>query len=219
MKEEHPDLVISDIVMPVMDGFKLLRSIRENDVLKHIPVILLTSENSEDNRRLGLDRGADAFVGKPFNPDILKATVNNFLGRNEALLQYSNSAYSALDSFRGHEMSKEDKALLTEVTEIIMKNLDNEQLCIDFIAEQAGISKMQLYRKVKSCIGLTPVEYIKTLRLEKAEKLLKSTTRTVQQIMFDCGFNSKTYFYREFAKKYDGLTPKQFRENRSSTSG
>lgn len=213
MEEEHPDLVISDIVMPVMDGFRLLRSIRENEVLKHIPVILLTSENSEDNQRLGLDRGADAFVGKPFNPDILKATVNNFLGRNEALLRYSNSAYSALDSFRGHEMSKEDKALLTEVTEIIMKNLDNEQLCIDFIAEQAGISKMQLYRKVKSCIGLTPVEYIKTLRLEKAEKLLKNTTRTVQQIMFDCGFNSKTYFYREFAKKYDGLTPKQFREN------
>ena len=213
MESGRPDLVISDVVMPVMDGFRLLRSIRENEVFKHIPVILLTSENSEDNRRLGLDRGADAFVGKPFNPDILKATVANFLGRNEALLRWSNSAYSALDTFRGHGMTKEDKALLTEVTDVIMKNIDNEELCIDFIASQVGISKMQLYRKVKGGIGLTPVEYIKTLRLEKAEKLLHSTTRTIQQIMFDCGFNSKTYFYREFAKKHDGMTPKQFRES------
>lgn len=212
MDNGHPDLVISDIMMPVMNGFELLRKIRENDVFNHIPVILLTSEKSDDNMKYGLAKGADAFVGKPFDPGILQATVTNLLGRDEAVLKYSSSAYSALDVFHGRKMAKEDKKLLTDFTNVILQNIDNGDLRIDGIVEQLNISKMQLYRKVKSGLGMTPVEYIKELRLEKAERLLKSTSRTVQQIMFDCGFNSKTYFYREFAKKY-GSTPKQFRDS------
>ena len=206
-----PDLVISDVVMPVLDGFQLLKTIRESPKYKHIPVVLLTSGNSDDNRKLGLDRGADAFVGKPFNPDMLQSVITNVLGRDEAIKDYSNSAYSAMDRFLGVEISKDDRALFTEITDIISSNIDNDRLCMDFIAEKLSISKMQLYRKFKACLDITPIEYIKTLRLEKAEKLLKTTTRTVQQIMYDCGFNSKTYFYKEFAKKY-GVTPKQYRD-------
>lgn len=127
-------------------------------------------------------------------------------------MDYSNSAYSAMDRFLGVEISKDDRALFTEITDIISDNIDSDKLCMDFIAEKLSISKMQLYRKFKTCLDITPVEYIKTLRLEKAERLLKTTTRTVQQIMYDCGFNSKTYFYKEFAKKY-GVTPKQYRDN------
>ena len=197
--------------MPVLDGFQLLKTIRESPKYKHIPVVLLTSGNSDDNRKLGLDRGADAFVGKPFNPDMLQSVITNVLGRDEAIKDYSNSAYSAMDRFLGVEISKDDRALFTEITDIISSNIDNDRLCMDFIAEKLSISKMQLYRKFKACLDITPIEYIKTLRLEKAEKLLKTTTRTVQQIMYDCGFNSKTYFYKEFAKKY-GVTPKQYRD-------
>ena len=211
IKAQRPDLVISDVVMPKMDGFQLLKSVRGNEVFKHIPVVLLTSGNSDDNRKLGLDRGADAFIGKPFDPEILISTVTNLLGRDEAVRDYSSSAYSALDTFRGVEISKEDKTLLIGLTNVIIKNIDSDALCMDFVAEQLGVSKMYLYRKVKGNLGLTPIEYIKTLRLEKAEKLLKSTSGTVQQIMFDCGFNSKTYFYRMFDKKF-GTTPKQYRE-------
>ncbi len=212
IEQNLPDLVISDVVMPVLDGFQLLKTIRENPKYKHIPVVLLTSGNSDDNRKLGLDRGADAFVGKPFNPDMLMSVISNVLGRDEAIMDYSNSAYSAMDRFLGVEISKDDRALFTDITDIISNNIDNDQLCMDFIAEKLSISKMQLYRKFKTCLDITPVEYIKTLRLEKAERLLKTTTRTVQQIMYDCGFNSKTYFYKEFAKKY-GVTPKQYRDN------
>ncbi len=207
-----PDLVISDVIMPVMDGFQLLKTLRENPQYKHIPVILLTSGNSDDSRKTGLERGADAFIGKPFNPDILQSVISNVLGRDEAVMDYSNSSYSAMDRFLGMEISKEDRALFTEITDVISSNIDNDQLCMEFIAEKVSISKMQLYRKFKSCLGITPVDYIKTLRLEKAERLLKTTARTVQQIMYDCGFNSKTYFYKEFAKKY-GVTPKQYRDN------
>ena len=212
LEKNLPDLVISDAIMPEMDGFQLLRAIRENKMYRHIPVVMLTSENSEDNRKLALDKGADAFVGKPFDPNMLYSVIANLLGRDSAIIEYSNSALSAMDRFLGEEISKEDKALFSKVTEVIDKNMDSDKLCIDFIAEKVSVSKMQLYRKFKSCLNTTPVEYIRTLRMEKAEKLLKTTTMTVQQIMYACGFNSKTYFYREFAKNY-GVTPKQYREN------
>ncbi len=211
IQEELPDLVISDVAMPVMDGFQMLKRMRENKALEHIPLVLLTSSNSDDNKRIGLDHGADAFIGKPFSPDILLSVIANKLGRDEAILRYTNSAYSAMDRFRGIEMSKEDKEALTLMTDIIQKHLDSETLCMDFIANEMSISKMKLYRMVKSCLNTTPVEYIKTLRLEKAEKLLVGTSQTVQQIMYECGFNTKTYFYREFDKKY-GCTPKQYRD-------
>ncbi|MGM9753251.1 MAG: response regulator [Candidatus Cryptobacteroides sp.] len=212
IKRERPDLVISDIVMPGMDGFRLLKSIRENKAYEHIPFILLTSNNTEDNERLGLEHGADSFIAKPFSPDILLARISNLIERDEAVLRYSNSSLSALDRFRGKEVSKEDGQFLEKLTALIDKYMDSDKLCMDFLADEMAVSKMQMYRKVKQYLEITPVEYIKLLRLEKAEKLLVGSNRTVQQIMFDCGFNSKTYFYREFSKKY-GTTPKQYRES------
>ena len=198
--------------MPGMDGLRLLKSIRENKAYEHIPFILLTSNNTEDNERLGLEHGADSFIAKPFSPDILLARISNLIERDEAVLRYSNSSLSALDRFRGKEVSKEDGQFLERLTALIDKYMDSDKLCMDFLADEMAVSKMQMYRKVKQYLEITPVEYIKLLRLEKAEKLLVGSNRTVQQIMFDCGFNSKTYFYREFSKKY-GTTPKQYRES------
>ena len=221
IQKELPDMVISDVAMPGMDGFQMLKRMRQNKALEHIPLILLTSGNSDESKRMGLDHGADAFIGKPFSPDLLLSVISNKLGRDEAILRYTNSPYSTMDRFRGVEMKKEDREALTKMTDIIHQHIDSESLCMDFIAEEMCISKMKLYRLVKSCLGTTPVEYIKTLRLEKAAKLLVSTSRTVQQIMYGCGFNTKTYFYREFEKKY-GCTPKQYRDDRAKpglTSG
>lgn len=212
IQKDLPDLVISDVAMPQMDGFQMLKRMRQNKALEHIPLVLLTSSNSDDSKRIGLDHGADAFIGKPFSPDILMSVIANKLGRDEAILRYTNSPYSAMDRFRGVEMKKEDKEALTRMTDIIQTHIDSERLCMDFIADEMSISKMKLYRMVKSCLGTTPVEYIKTLRLEKAAKLLVGTSQTVQQIMYECGFNTKTYFYREFDKKY-GCTPKQYRDD------
>ncbi|MGM9736659.1 MAG: response regulator [Candidatus Cryptobacteroides sp.] len=211
IQKNLPDLVISDVSMPQMDGFQLLKRVRQDKALEHIPIVLLTSSNSDDSKRMGLDHGADAFISKPFSPDILLSLISNKLGRDEAILRYTNSPYSAMDRFRGIEMKKEDKEALTKMTDIIQKHIDSESLCMDFIADEMSMSKMKLYRMVKSCLGTTPVEYIKTLRLEKAAKLLVGTSQTVQQIMYECGFNTKTYFYREFDKKY-GCTPKQYRD-------
>lgn len=205
-----PDLIISDIMMPELGGVGLLRAVREQERFAHLPLIFLTADNSEDNQLLGLEKGADAFLGKPFSPKKLLSTVSNLLTRNEAIKKFNSSVYSASSFFRGHNMSTEDRALMKKVTEVISKNIASEHLCVEFIADEVAISKMQLYRKVKENLGITPIEYVKTIRLEKAAYLLKTTSMTIQQVMFDCGFNSKTYFYKEFVKKFE-LKPKDYR--------
>ena len=107
-------------------------------------------------------------------------------------------------------MHKEDKELLLHITETVYDNIENENLSMDLIANEIAISKMQLYRKIKEVTGMTPTEYIRSIRLCHAEKLLKTSSKTVQEIMYQSGFNNKAYFYREFSKKYH-LTPKEYR--------
>lgn len=179
---------------------------------RHIPVILLSAKSSVENQIEGLETGADAYLGKPFHPRHLQAVINSLLHREEVLMDYSKSPYSALEQFEGNLVKKEDKELITAITEVIYNNIDNDKLSIDLIAGETAVSKMQLYRKIKETLNMTPTEYIRYIRLEQAEKLLKTTNKTVQEIMYDCGFNSKTYFYREFAKKYH-VTPKEYRDN------
>jgi len=118
-----------------------------------------------------------------------------------------------LEQFEGKLIHKEDKELMLRITQIIHDQIDNEALSMDFIASETALSKMQLYRKIKEIIGQTPTEYIRSIRLKQAEKLLKSTNKTVQEIMYSCGFNNKAYFYREFSKKYH-LTPKEYRNQK-----
>lgn len=204
------DLIISDIMMPELGGVGLLKAVRSQERFDHLPFILLTAYNSEDNQLIGLEKGADAFLGKPFTPQKLLSTVSNLLARNEAIKKFNSSVYSASSFFRGHNMSTEDKSLMQKITKIISRNIDSEQLCVEFIANEVALSKMQLYRKVKENLGVTPIEYVKIIRLERARYLLTTTAMTIQQVMFACGFNSKTYFYKEFVKKF-GQKPKDYR--------
>jgi AraC-like DNA-binding protein len=132
------------------------------------------------------------------------------LHRNKAVLDYNESSYAALEQFEGKFIHREDKDLMLHITKIINDHIDNEALSLDFIANETAFSKMQLYRKIKEITEFTPTEYIRSIRLKQAEKLLKTTNKTVQEIMYNCGFNNKAYFYREFSKKHH-LTPKEFR--------
>jgi len=205
-----PLLIICDIIMPVMDGVEFIRIMKEQELTRHIPIILLSSKSSVENQIEGLETGADAYLSKPFHPRHLEAQVESLLHRNKAILDYSESTYAALEQYEGKLIHKEDKELMLNITRIIHQQIDNESLSLDFIADELALSKMQLYRKIKELIGQTPTEYIRSIRLKQAEKLLKTTNKTVQEIMFVCGFNNKAHFYREFAKKYH-LTPKEYR--------
>ena len=209
ISKESPDLVICDMTMPKMNGAEFVKIIKGMDHVRHIPVIILSARNTVEDQITGLESGADAYLVKPFHPKYLLVMVDNLLGRNKAIMAYSKSAWSAVEQFNDRIVKKEDKEFITSVTDIICRNIGSDTLSIDMISEETAMGKMTLYRKVKELLDMTPTEYIRHLRLEKAENLLKTTNKTVQEIMFECGFNSKTYFYREFAKKYH-LTPKEY---------
>jgi len=210
-----PQLIVCDIIMPEMDGVEFIKKMKEQELTRHIPIILLSSKGSVENQIEGLETGADAYLSKPFHPRHLEAQVESLLHRNKAILDYSESTYAALEQYEGKLIHKEDKELMLNITRIIHQQMDNESLTIDFIAGELSLSKMKLYRKIKELIGQTPTEYIRSIRLKQAEKLLKTTNKTVQEIMYVCGFNNKAYFYREFSKKYH-LTPKEYRNQKMS---
>ena len=213
MRIRMPLLIVCDIIMPVMNGVEFIKIMKDQELTRHIPIILLSSKGSVENQIEGLETGADAYLSKPFHPRHLEAQVESLLHRNKAILDYSESTYAALEQYEGKLIHKEDKELMLNITKIIHQQMDNESLTLDYIAGEMTISKMQLYRKMKELTGQTPTEFIRTIRLKQAEKLLKTTNKTVQEIMYNCGFNNKAYFYREFAKKYH-LTPKEYRNQR-----
>ena len=214
MKIRMPIMIISDIIMPVMNGVEFVKMMKAQEVTRHIPIILLSTKSSVENQIEGLEVGADAYLSKPFHPRHLYAMIDSMLHRNKALLDYSESPYSAVDQLEGKLIRKEDKNLIVMITSIIYNHIENEDLSLDYIAGELAMSKMQLYRKIKDIMGQTSTEYIRSIRLKHAEKLLKTTHKTVLEIMYQCGFNNKAYFYREFAKKYHD-TPNEYRKKLS----
>lgn len=208
-----PDIIISDVMMPVMDGDKMVRELKSDEGTRHIPVILLSAKSTMESQIEGLENGADAYIAKPFNPRHLMATVNNLLDREKAIIDYSRSENAAMQKFGGNVVKKEDRELILRVTDLIISNMNNGKLNMTFLSEECSISQMQLYRKAKELLHMTPVEYIKTLRMERAEDLLKSTSMSVQEVMYECGFSSKSYFFKEFATKF-GCTPGEYRKKR-----
>jgi DNA-binding response OmpR family regulator len=211
MKLRLPVLIISDVMMPVMNGVEFLKKMKVQALTQHIPVILLSTKGSIESHIEGLEIGADAYLSKPFHPRHLEAMVERLLQRNKTLLDFSKSPYAAVTQFEGKIIHKEDKELLLRITSIIYDNIDNESLSIDLLADELALSKMQIYRKIKELVSQTPTEYMRFIRLNHAEKLLKTTNKTVLEIMYTCGFNNKSYFYREFAKKFND-TPNEYRK-------
>lgn len=216
ISKETPQLIISDYVMPVLDGIGLLKTLRADQLTRHIPVILLTALNMVESQIIGAENGADAYIGKPFKPRQLMATISNLLKREKNLLEYSSSSVAALEQYNDKLVKKEDRELMLKTTDYILKNISKEDLSLDELCERLALSRMQLYRKIKELTGLSPSEYLRELRLQRAASLLRSTNGTISEIMYSCGFQNKSYFYREFGKAY-GCTPKSYRDGACPT--
>ena len=210
LKYERPDLIISDISMPGMDGIELLKYLRGNEITKHIPIVLLTFKTEIENEVKGYEMGSDAFIPKPFYPKHLKAVVDRLLSSRMTLREYYNSALSNQEVLEGNVVNAEDKQFIVRLTQFVEASLSDEKLDIDFLCENLNVSKMFLYRKLKSTLQMSPNEYIRLLRLRKASHLLATTPLSVKEIMYQSGFNHKSYFYREFSRKY-GMTPREWR--------
>lgn len=211
LKEETPDLIITDIMMPGTDGLDFTQQVKRNKHTMHIPLIILSAKTSEEERIEGLDSGADVYISKPFSINLLQATVVRLLENRNVLREYYNSAASAYVYAGGDLISKEHQSFADEVTKVIDEHLTDTELTPETLAELMSISPRNLYRKFSDANMPTPKDYIKTYRINVAARWLTTTNTTIQEIIYKTGFNTRSQFYTEFRKHF-GMTPKEYRE-------
>jgi two-component system, cell cycle response regulator len=204
LKEHSIQLVISDVMMDVMDGFELCKTIKSSFDYSHIPVILLTAKNTLQSKIEGLEMGADAYIEKPFSPAHLNVQVANLLANRSKIKEFY--AKSPLVHVKSIAHSKGDELFLEKLTEVIYNNLEDENLDVDKLANFMNMSKPTLYRKIKSISDLTANELINLTRLKKAAELMAEGHYKIYEIATIVGYNSQTNFGRNFLKQF-GMTP------------
>ena len=209
LESTFPNIVISDVMMPEMNGLELCKRIKESQNFCHIPVILLTAKSMVSQVEEGLEAGADDYIVKPFQVSLLKARVRNLLSLREKM----KSIYGESLTLRnlGVEEPDEDNDFLTQYIDIVKANISNQELDVSVIYQALGMSRANFYRKVKAVTGLSPIELIKNIRLEAGAKLLKESNMNVSEIAQHIGFSSRSYFARSFKAVY-GMSPTEYQE-------
>lgn len=202
-----PDLIVCDVKMPVMDGLEMCRRVKAETATSHVPVILLTSNAQENQRAEGYDCGADAYITKPFSSKVLLSRVRNLL-ENRKRLKY---VYASGADDEAKDAADPDSRFMADFGRVVRERMSDSSLSVETISSALGLSRVQMYRKVKQLTGQSPVEIIRVTRLKKAEHLLKSTKMTVSEISYDVGFSSPSYFSKCF-KDYFGCQPGEMRE-------
>ena len=220
-----PDLIISDVMMPVMDGLEMVRLIKENNNICHIPIIVLSAKASLDDRIAGLEQGIDDYITKPFSATYLKTRIASLLRQRKALQEiYMNklmegkntsSAAPVADSLTPSQpqITPYDEQFMEKVMEFMEEQMDNAELTIDEFAERLMLSRTIFYRKLKSIIGLTPVDFIREIRIKRAVQLIDSGEYNFSQVAYMTGFNDPKYFSKCF-KKVIGITPSEYKEKK-----
>jgi len=204
-----PDLIISDIMMPEMDGNELCAKVKGNPATSHVPFILLTAKSRDEDQLEGLEMGADAYIMKPFNMDILRRTIVNLIHTHQMLrLKYGRND-SLVEQVDDVKMKSPDDQLLDRIMKVINKNINNSDLSVDKIADEVGISRVHLHRKMKELTGQTPHDFIRNIRLKQAANLLASQNMNITEVMYACGFNNAASFSTIF-KKFYGMSPREY---------
>ena len=204
-----PDLIICDIVMPGKNGLELTRILKSDIRTSHIPVILLTARDQENQKIEGMETQADAYIPKPFNLLFLQKTVKSLLQNRERIKDhYSGEIFSEEKS---QVSKKTDRKFIIDFTAIVENNLSNEKFGVIDICNELGISRVQLYRKVKAVLNCNVNDYIVTARLQKAKYYMQHENLTISEIAFKSGFTSPAYFSTVFKSKF-GVTPTAFKE-------
>lgn len=207
LHHESVQLVISDIMMPIMNGFELCKQIKSDVHHSHIPVILLTAKDTLQSKIEGLELGADAYIEKPFSPKHLQAQVSNLIKNRNNIKEYFAS--SPLVHIKSMAYSKADEGFLEKLNAIINKNLTNVNLDVEHLAEIMNMSRPTLYRKIKAISNLTPNELINIARLKKAAELLSDAEYRMSEIAEMVGYTSQTNFGRNFLKQF-GVSPTEY---------
>ena len=219
-QEQVPDIIISDVMMPVMNGLEFCQNIKMNEITSHIPVILLTARALNSHQIEGYKSGADAYITKPFQPDLLLARIGNLL-RNRHLLKdlwgTSSNATKKEDKTATTEntlLSSEgtrENAFISRFKKVVEERMTDSELSVETIGSELGLSRVQLYRKVKALTGSSPVDLLRKARLNKAQQLLQTTDLSVSEIAYQVGFTSPSYFTKCYKDEY-GKVPGESRK-------
>jgi DNA-binding response OmpR family regulator len=209
LKANQVDLIISDIMMPVMDGFALCETIKSNPDYSHIPVILLTSKNSLQSRIEGLEIGADAYIDKPFSPKHLKVQVANLL--NNRKIVKSHFSTLPLTNFHSIANSKADVDFLEKLNKYVLSNIENAEIDVDDLASIMNMSRTTFYRKIKGISNESPNELINIARLKRAAELLSAGQYKIYEVAIMVGYKSPTHFSRSFHKQF-GISATEYME-------
>ena len=207
----QPDLIISDVMMPEIDGLSFAQQIKQNKLWSHIPLILLSALHNEDEQVKGIESGAEAYITKPFNVKYLEKIVYRLIKRKSDLKEYYSSIFSSFKVENGNCIHKEDQEFLDKVIETIDKNISNPDLSVELLSSDLGYSTRQFYRKLKPITEKSPSDIIKEYRLTIAERLLLTKNLTIEEIMDQTGFNNRGTFYKLFTSRF-GMPPRQYRE-------
>lgn len=213
VKKIMPDIVISDIIMPEKDGYELCRNIKDNTKTCHIPVILLSAKNTKEQIISGYSAGADAYVTKPFDINIIESQITELI-KNRELIRKKYHDNNFIAPSNGQVLSKDDE-FLQRFIDILKKNISDPEFNVTTMAETLNISPTQLYRKTKALTGYSSVELIKVVKLQKAYNLLLQRNNSVKEICYLSGFNNISYFIKCFKSQY-GITPAQLKDNGST---
>ncbi|RYY57948.1 MAG: response regulator transcription factor [Chitinophagaceae bacterium] len=204
---ETVHLIISDVMMPVMDGFQFCRALKENVETSHIPILLLTAKNTLQSRIEGLEIGADAYMEKPFSPEHLQVQIASLLmNRNKVKQYFASSPFAHIHSMA---YTKADEHFLERIQEVILNHIADVELDVEHLAKYVNMSRPTLYRKLKEISDLTPNEMINLTRLKRAVVLLKEAQLTVAEISEQTGYASPTVFARSFQRQF-GVNPSEF---------
>ncbi len=207
VKEQLPDLILSDVMMPEMDGMEFCRIIKQDELTSHIPVILLTAKSNPESQMSGLETGANDYITKPFQPEALKLKIRNILESRKQLADRFMRASSYIPE--NIKINQIDQGFLEKFVKLVEQNIDDTELSGDSIASELGMSKGNLYKKLKSLTGMTVNIYIRTIRLKVAARLLKQGKYNISEIAYAVGFNNPKYFSTCFSEMYS-VSPKEY---------
>lgn len=210
--KNKPDLIISDVMMPEMDGTTLCTKLKTNINTNDVPIILLTAKSREEDQLEGLQTGADAYILKPFNMEILRRTIINLLTMRRTLKNKFTGKESQEEKVEQRKIQTPDDALMQRVMEVINENISDSDLSVDMIAQKVGISRVHLHRKMKELTNQTPHSFIRNIRLQQAAKLLKDGKQSITDVMYICGFSNSASFSTMFKNLY-GCSPREYMQN------
>ncbi|MCB0633899.1 MAG: DNA-binding response regulator, partial [Lewinella sp.] len=212
-----PEVIISDIMMPVMDGLEFCQRIKEDPKTSHITIILLTAKTLESARLEGVRRGADVYLTKPFEVRLLEAHIDNLIQRKKELGEYFRDELMLVQS-PPETKNQQDQVFLRKVTDLIEANVGDADFSVEQLSHEIGLSATQLYRKLKEMTGHSAQDLIRKYRIKKASLLLRNSDEHIAQVMYQVGFSSSSYFSKCFKAEF-GMTPKAFQRRCQTETG